>query len=207
VDITVVFYFFIASVILTLTPGPDILFVFAQSASQGKKAGIATALGLCTGLIGHTTAAAIGISAILYQSTVAFQIVKYAGAVYLLYLAYEALREGEADVSTALRKTFKPKRLYKKGIIMNLLNPKVSLFFLAFLPQFIEPGAGNIPLQMVFLGIVFIIQAFLIFSVVSALAGYAGEKLWSHPKVFKGINIAKAGIFTFLAVSLAFEKN
>lgn len=204
-DSTVILYFITASVLLTLTPGPDILFVFAQSASQGKSAGVATALGLCTGLIVHTAAAAVGISAILYQSTLAFQIIKYAGAFYLLYLAFQALRERSINMS-ADKKAYQLGALYQKGILMNLLNPKVSLFFLAFLPQFIQPEAGSISLQMIFLGIIFFVQALIIFSIVSILAGHIAEKLWTHPKVFKIINNAKAGIFALIAVKLIFQE-
>ncbi len=155
-------YFIAASAALTLLPGPDIIFVLTQSISSGKGAGIATACGLCTGLMFHTTAAALGVSAIIYKSALAFTLVKYAGAVYLLYLAFQAIREGDSFISSMSAKEYGTSVLYKRGIFMNLLNPKVSLFFLAFLPQFVNTGAGNVPLQMIFLGFIFLVQALLI---------------------------------------------
>jgi threonine/homoserine/homoserine lactone efflux protein len=117
------------------------MFVFAQSVAHGKKAGIATGLGLCTGLIAHTLAAAIGVSAILYQSSLAFTLIKIAGAIYLLYLAVQAFREN-AQPEQQKVKPYTLKALYRKGIFMNILNPKVSIFFLAFLPQFVDVQSG-----------------------------------------------------------------
>lgn len=197
------FYFLIAATLLTLAPGPDILFVIAQSISQGKWAGIATALGLCTGLIFHTTAAALGLSIILYNSAIGFQIVKYAGVAYLLYLAFKALREGKTELKNDDSLKLKKSKLYKRGILMNILNPKVSLFFLAFLPQFVNEGAGNITGQMIFLGAIFILQAVIIFSIISCVAGFLSKRLLVNPKMNKIVNWAKAGIFGFIAVKLA----
>ncbi len=171
-------YFIAASAALTFLPGPDILFVLTQSISQGKIAGIATATGLCTGILVHTSAAAFGISALIYKSALAFEIVKYAGAAYLLYLAWQALRESGELVSSAPIRERNSFALYRRGIFMNVLNPKVALFFLAFLPpQFVNTGAGRVPMQMIFLGIVFLVQAWVIFSVISVFAGAIGEKI------------------------------
>jgi threonine/homoserine/homoserine lactone efflux protein len=196
-------YFIAASAALTFLPGPDILFVLTQSISQGKMAGVATATGLCTGILVHTSAAALGISALIYESALAFEIVKYAGAAYLLYLAWQALREsGELVSSTPVRETdiF---ALYRRGIFMNVLNPKVALFFLAFLPQFVNLESGNIPMQMIFLGVVFLIQAWLIFSAISVFAGTIGDKIVHRPGIGKYINWGKAGVFTIIGVKLA----
>lgn len=196
-------YFIAASVALTLLPGPDILFVLTQSISQGKKAGIATASGLCTGVLVHTMAAALGISAFIYKSALAFEIVKYAGAAYLLYLAWQAFREHGELVSSAPVRETEFFALYRRGIFMNVLNPKVALFFLAFLPQFVNIGSGNVPMQIIFLGIVFMIQAWLIFSAISMFAGTIGDKIVQKPGIGKYINWGKAGIFTFIGVKLA----
>lgn len=202
-ELSQVIYFITVSMMLTLLPGPDILFVITQSISQGRKAGIATALGLCSGVTVHTLAAAFGISAILQQSAVVFQIVKYAGACYLLYLAWQAVREGK----TALAAESVPKQslssLYKRGILMNVLNPKVSLFFLAFLPQFVTPEAGNTSLQMIFLGFVFMIQSVLIFTVVAVFSGSFGRKLFDNPRVSRYVNIFKASLFAIIGIRLA----
>ncbi|MBA2861862.1 LysE family translocator [Methanococcus maripaludis] len=202
IETTQLFYFLIASAALTILPGPDILFVTVQSISRGKWAGISTALGLCTGLIVHTTAAAIGISAIIYNSAVAFTIVKYLGALYLLYLAVTVLCDKSALVSESVVKLDKM-ALYKKGIFMNLLNPKISLFFLAFLPQFVNLNSGSVSIQMIILGLVFMLQAILIFSAVAVFSSFFGEKILKSQKFGKYINIAKAGIFGVIGIQLA----
>jgi len=196
-------YFIAASAALTFLPGPDILFVLTQSISQGKMAGVATATGLCTGILVHTSAAAFGISALLYKSALAFEIVKYAGAAYLLYLAWHALKESDQLVSSALVRENNAFALCRRGIFMNVLNPKVALFFLAFLPQFVNPGAGSVPMQMIFLGVVFLVQAWLIFSAISVFAGTIGDKIVQRPGIGKYINWGKAGIFTVIGVKLA----
>lgn len=203
IELTQLAYFIAASVALTLLPGPDIIFVLTQSISQGKMAGIATASGLCTGVLFHTTAAALGVSVILYKSSLAFSILKYAGAVYLLYLAFRALKEGEEFISSSTSVERDLSLLYRRGIFMNLLNPKVSLFFLAFLPQFVNLEAGNVPYQMIFLGVVFLIQAQVVFFFVSVFAGYIGIKIMERPGIGKHVNRAKASIFSVIGLELA----
>lgn len=202
-DISTILYFTAVSALLTLAPGPDILFVAAQSVSHGKKAGLATALGLCSGITVHTLAAALGISAILHQSTLAFQAIKYAGICYLLFLAWQALREGKQALTAGTVKRQTLGQLYRRGIFMNVLNPKVSLFFLAFLPQFVSPQAGNAPLQMIFLGIVFMVQAVCIFFLVALLSGSVGKKLWEKPRVARYVGLAKALLFASIGLRLA----
>ena len=196
-------YFIAASAALTLLPGPDILFVLTQSISQGKKTGVATASGLCTGVLVHTTAAALGISALIYKSALAFELVKYVGAAYLLYLAWSAFRESGKLISSGPVRENNFFALYRRGIFMNVLNPKVALFFLAFLPQFVNVNAGSIPMQMISLGVIFMIQAWLIFSAISIFAGAIGDKLFQKKGISKYINWGKAGIFTLLGIKLA----
>lgn len=200
-------YFLSVSILLTLMPGPDIVFVMAQSISNGRKSGIYTGLGLCTGVIVHTMAAAFGISAILYNSTVAFQIMKYAGAIYLLYLAWQALREGKAMLSADEAPPAQSGgALFRKGILMNILNPKVSLFFLAFLPQFITPGTTNAPWQMIFLGLVFMVQAVVIFTLVAVFAGHVGQKVVGRPQLGRYVNLGKAALFACIGIRLALSE-
>lgn len=206
IEPTHILYFIAASVALTLLPGPDILFVLTQSISQGKTAGMAIAAGLCTGLFFHTGAAALGVSAILYSSAVAFSILKYAGAIYLLYLAYKAIKEEGSLTSMGSIKERNLGLLYRRGIFMNILNPKVSLFFLAFLPQFINAESGSIPLQMIFLGAVFFAQAIVVFSIVSFFAGMIGIRLMEKPGLGKKINWAKAGIYSVIGIELALSR-
>ncbi|OUM85974.1 MAG: LysE family translocator [Caldibacillus debilis] len=205
-EITQILSFLGAAILLTLAPGPDILFVIAQSLSRGKAAGIVTAAGLCTGLVVHISAAVLGISAAIYRSALLFSAVKYMGAAYLLYLAWRSFKEkGEGLILQ--RSEYKAlKSLYKKGIFMNLLNPKVSLFFLALLPQFVNASAGNVPLQMFLLGAVFLVQALAIFVLVSIFAEKIG-RLLQHSPIGKRMNILKGAIFALIGVQIAFSKN
>ena len=139
-------YFLGASVALTIAPGPDNIFVITQGIAYGRKQAVVTALGMCSGISVHTAAAAFGISAVFYSSAAAFSVVKYAGAAYLLYLAFKTLKE-----SSAIRLSNADNRpsaaLFKRGFIMNVLNPKVAMFFLAFLPQFVTPNSAYFPLR------------------------------------------------------------
>jgi len=199
-----ILYFLIVSVLLTLAPGPDIMFVIAQSISKDRFAGIMTALGLCTGLIFHTMAAALGLSIIIYKSAIGFQIVKYLGAAYLLYLALSALREkGNMPVKTA---RLGYRQLYVRGIFMNILNPKVSLFFLAFLPQFIPSNSGNAPLLMVMLGAIFMAQAIAVFILVSVFAEFMTSSLKKNSLFSEIMRYFKAGLFAFVGIKLALYK-
>ncbi|KGP92587.1 threonine transporter RhtB [Pontibacillus chungwhensis BH030062] len=194
-----------AAVMLTLMPGPDNLFVLAQSMSQNKKAGIATTFGLCTGILVHTLAAAIGITALVYQSALLFMIVKYAGAVYLLYLAWQAFTEEGGDLEVESKQSLEYKKLYKRGVLMNVLNPKVSLFFLALFPQFIDhsKGAWEVPYQMVGLGVLFLIQAFIIFTTISFFAEKVGNWISKVPQIGRRLNVAKGVLLGIIGISLA----
>lgn len=195
--------FIIAAVLLTLMPGPDILFVITQSITQGRKAGIVFASGLCTGLIFHVIAVSLGVSVVLAESPFAFSLLKLAGAAYLVYLGVMAFLHRK---QTALRFTAGShvSRLYRKGIWMNLLNPKVILFFLAFFPQFIDAEAGRPVFQMFFLGFLFIIQAVCIFSTVAVLADNLSERLMKNPKFSLGMNIAEAVIYCGIGITILF---
>lgn len=197
--------FLAASVILTIAPGPDILYVTTQSASNGKWAGIYTALGLCTGLIVHTTLVTFGVSALIKESETAFLVLKYAGAAYLFYLAYCAFKEKsnfELDGNVLAKQSVK---LYKQGIIMNLLNPKVILFFLAFLPQFINRSSQQpYKLQIAILGLIFIVQALIVFSSVSVFADYFREQIKSNIFFNKYIGVIKGIIFIMIGLKLSF---
>ncbi len=163
--------FLLASIALTLSPGPDILYVLTQSISNGKKYGIATALGLVSGILVHTTLIALGVSAVIKESEIIFTVIKIFGACYLLWIAYQVYK---APASITLNTSAKPQKsmlaLVKQGFIMNVLNPKVTLFFLAFFPGFIDEKAGNVTQQIYVLGFLFMLQAFLIFATVSILA-------------------------------------
>ncbi|MCA0982914.1 LysE family translocator [Halobacillus yeomjeoni] len=191
------------AVALTLMPGPDILFVISQSISQNSRAGISTALGLCTGLFVHITAATAGLSAIIYQSGIIFSLIKYAGAVYLLYLAWQAFKSktNRIDMNDQVRRNYKS--LYKKGIIMNVLNPKVSLFFLALLPQFVNEGSWNASVQMFTLGVIFLVQAFVIFSTVSVFSVKVRSWLIHHDWFAERMNLIEGIVLTMIGIQVA----
>ncbi|WP_243292319.1 LysE family translocator [Bacillus sp. FJAT-47783] len=206
-DGSILLAFLGASILLTLAPGPDNLFVISQSMSYGFRAGFSTSLGLCTGLIAHTTFAALGLSAVLYQSSLLFQIIKILGAIYLIYLAYQAFKEGKQTRTDELHVQKQSYRsLYKKGILMNIFNPKVSLFFLAFLPQFVSPTSATMKLDMFLFGIIFIIQAILLFTLFSALSSKIRTLLNRSPFLLPMIHYGKGVLFAVVGMNLLFSE-
>ncbi|MCC8358579.1 LysE family translocator [Salinimicrobium sediminilitoris] len=198
--------FLTASILLTLSPGPDIIYVLVQGMTNGKKYGIVTALGLISGIIIHTSLVAFGISAVIKQSETLFLLIKAFGAAYLFYLAWQVYRSKPAiNVDTDISNNRKElTSLYKKGFLMNVLNPKVAIFFLAFFPGFLWEPNGNTVMQFYILGFLFMLQAFLIFSAVAILAGKISLYLQKHPnsgKVFKWLQVVVfVGIGIFILV-------
>ncbi len=206
IDSTVLLAFFSTSALLALSPGPDNLFVMAQSAQNGRMAGLFVTLGLATGLIGHTVAVALGLAAVVHSSALAFAILKGLGAAYLLYLAWQALRAGASADGQERLPSLSRGSLYRRGIVMNLTNPKVSFFFMAFLPQFADPRHGSMMVQFVQLGAVFIMATLLVFGVISFLAGGVGDKFRNSLLARKVLNRIAAAVFVGLAIKLAISK-
>lgn len=198
--------FFAASTLLALAPGPDNIFVLTQSALYGKFSGLFVTLGLCTGLVVHTTAVALGISVVFQASALAFTALKTVGACYLVYLAWQAFRAASADIDTRRSSRQSYGSLYRRGIIMNITNPKVSIFFLAFLPQFADPGRGALALQLGLLGGVFIIATILIFGAIALLAGLIGQWLNRSPRAQLVMNRLAGTVFVALALKLAMTR-
>ncbi len=191
--------FFAASLSLALVPGPDNIFVLMQSAMHGRKAGFLMTLGLCTGLLLHTTAVCLGVAIIFQSSALAFTLLKLLGPVYLLYLAWLAFR-AEADTLDSDRTVaLSLRKLYYRGIIMNITNPKVAIFFLAFLPQFTDPSQGAIIFQMLLLGGLFIIATVLVFGGIAYFSSLIGEWLTRSQSSQIMINRAAGIVFTALA--------
>ncbi|WP_339414548.1 LysE family translocator [Pseudomonas sp. EA_35y_Pfl2_R5] len=195
--------FVVASIALSLSPGPDNIFVLTQSAMNGRKAGIFVTLGLCTGLLVHTATVSLGVASIFQSSELAFNILKFVGAMYLLYLAWQAFRAGSTNVSKVKEEHANWKQLYMRGVVMNITNPKVAIFFLAFLPQFAEPSIGSITVQMMAFGCLFIATTLCIFTLVAWSAGFLGEWLKGSDKAQKLINRIAGTVFIGLAVKLA----
>lgn len=194
--------FFVASVALALAPGPDNIFVLTQSAIQGRVAGFLVTLGLCTGLLVHTAAVTLGVAAVFATSAVAFNTLKFLGAAYLAFLAWQAFRAGTSEIQKG-RVAISGRRLYARGIVMNVTNPKVAIFFLAFLPQFADPARGSLPLQMIFFGAIFIVAALIVFGSIAWFAGFLGERLGQSRRAQLILNRIAGTVFAALAIRLA----
>jgi len=192
--------FIAASALLAIAPGPDVIYVLTRGVSQGRKAGLAAALGFASGCIFHTVLAAVGVAALIRSSELAFDLVRYAGAAYLVWIGIQALRhsssfsiEGASDAKALAT-------IYKQSVIGNMLNPKVTLFFLAFLPQFVNAKAGNVGLQMTLLGVVFMGVTIVVFGAVAIFAAMIGDWVRRKPAIGQRLNVF-AG-FTFIALGI-----
>ena len=195
--------FVTASVILSLVPGPDNLFVMSHSALKGWRIGFYTTLGLCTGLIGHTVLVAIGVSVIFQTSAIAFNGLKVIGACYLLYLAWLSVQNKELNLG-GTDKNSTNRSYYLTGVIMNLTNPKVALFFLVFLPQFVNTSNDNVTIQIFLLGLLFILSALCVFTSIAYLASFLENFLKKSKTVNKNLNILAAIVYFVLAINLFF---
>lgn len=194
--------FLAASIALALAPGPDNLFVLTQSALLGKRAGVWVTLGLCSGLLVHTAAVTLGIAAVFQSSELAFNLLKAVGAAYLVYLAWQAWRAPAVAVDANASSALGPGRLYLRGVIMNVTNPKVAIFFLAFLPQFAEPSLGPLGPQIIVLGALFMVVTLIVFSAIALGAGLLGEWLRSSSSAQQILNRCAATVFLALALRL-----
>lgn len=194
-------YFIIASIILIVAPGPDIIFLVSQSIHKGSRAGLLTAIGLASGNLVHTIIAAAGISALIINSPIAFSTIKLLGAGYLLFLAYEAIRNntkfsGNNPIDSH------DGSLFIRGLLMNVLNPKVSLFFIAFLPQFITAQDKKISYQMIFYGITFTLLVVVIFGIIGLFAGKLRKQMLNALLESNYFNWAIAAIFIGLSINI-----
>ncbi|WP_147822151.1 LysE family translocator [Salidesulfovibrio onnuriiensis] len=206
-DTTQLIMFFSASLILAVTPGPDILYVLTRGITQGRKAALFAALGFNIGVIAHTLFAVVGLSAILRTSALAYQGVKYAGAAYLIYIGIQTWRsrrqtsvQGTADIAS-------PRAIFRQTIIANILNPKVALFFLAFLPQFVRAENGSPEIQMIALGALFMLAGFSVFSLVALFSGIIGDKLRQNPHFEPRMKAVAGSVLVALGLSLALPEN
>ena len=201
IDTTITF--FGLSVLLGFTPGPDNIFVLLQSAMRGRKAGMWVVLGLCTGLVVHTAAVALGLAAVFAASAAAFAVLKYAGATYLAYLAWQAFRAPASDALSADADAPGSARMYTRGVVMNLTNPQVGIFFLAFLPQFIRADEGGIAPQVFWLGFLFVLATLLSFGVITWFAASLGKAFQRSARARRLLNRVAGTVFAGLALRLA----
>ncbi|MDO5087463.1 MAG: LysE family translocator [Comamonadaceae bacterium] len=197
--------FFAAAVLLALAPGPDNLTVLAQSLTHGRRAALAFALGCVLGVLGHTAAVAAGLASAVAASPALFTLLKAMGAAYLLYLAWQAWRAPAALAAPGAGQTAPPAALLRRGIAMNLSNPKVLLFFLALLPQFTDPSRGPVATQVLWLGGVFMVASFIVFGAIAWFGGRLGHWLRRSARAQRGLNRATAALFAALAVRLAWS--
>ena len=202
-SIETIIAFVTASVVLSLVPGPDNLFVMSHSALKGWRIGFYITLGLCTGLIGHTILVAIGVSVIFQTSAIAFNGLKIIGACYLIYLAWLSVQNKELNLGET-DKNNTNRSYYFTGVIMNLTNPKVVLFFLVFLPQFVNTSNDNVTIQIFILGLLFIFSALCVFTSIAYLASFLENFLMKSKTVSKNLNILAALIYFALAINLFF---
>jgi len=196
--------FLLAAVLITVAPGPDNLMVLALGMARGRRAGMAFGLGCAVGCLSHTTLAALGISALIAASPSAFTTFRIAGGAYLVWLGARALRKARPPAvgTDSTVPVLDLRRLFARGLIANAINPKVILFFLAFLPQFVDAARGRPGWQMAQLGVVFTLQAALIFAVIGWSAGRLGQWLARRPRVGVWLDRLAGGLFVALGLRL-----
>jgi threonine/homoserine/homoserine lactone efflux protein len=197
-----------AATLLLLTPGPAVLYIVARSVEQGRVAGLASVCGITTGTLVHVLAAALGLSALLASSALAFAIVKYVGAGYLIYIGVRRILSRAATPTAQIalpRRSLG--RLYRDGFIVNLLNPKTALFFLAFLPQFVDPSRGAVALQIAFLGLLFTVMGLTSDALYALVAGTAARWVKRNDHYLRWERFVTGGVFIGLGVTAAFAGN
>ncbi|MCP4723020.1 MAG: LysE family translocator [Desulfobacteraceae bacterium] len=199
--------FIIAAIILNLTPGVDTMYILTRSVSQGKRAGLVSVAGIMTGCVVHVLCAAFGLSLILSTSARAFTIIKWAGAFYLIFLGLKILMDKKTAFETADNK-FAPGdllKIYQQGVITNVLNPKVALFFLSFLPQFINPSAAQGPLPFLILGSTFLVTSSIWFMVLTGTAALMTNTLRNNHRIGLVMQKISGMIFIGFGLKLAFD--
>ena len=200
-DFDILFLFFITSIILTLTPGPDILFVLSQSLSNGFKSGFLVSLGLVSGLFFHTAFISLGFGFLISEYPPIFKFIKYFGALYLMFIAVNIIiNKNKIQLIKKRKKTLL--KNYYTGLIMNIINPKVSLFFLSIFPLFLFDETLNVKIQLFILGIIFIIQAIFVFSLISLFSSFIGKYIFSKKmnSFFKYFQSSVLFIIAFLLI-------
>jgi threonine/homoserine/homoserine lactone efflux protein len=203
IDSSRLYLFVVAALALLLVPGPAVLYITARSASQGRVAGLVSVLAIETANLTQAAAAALGLAALLYSSAMAFNVVKYLGAAYLIYLGINKLffsKDTEADVTIAPESLW---RVYWQGFAVNILNPKTALFFFAFLPQFADPGRGSVTAQTLMLGAIFVGLAIMTDSMYSLLASSVAGKLKGNKNFQKGGRYFAGLIYIGLGITTA----
>lgn len=206
-DVSRLEVFVVASVALLLTPGPAVLYIVTRSIEQGRVAGLVSVVGICTGTLVHVVAATLGLSALLVSSAVAFAIVKYGGAAYLIVMGIQTLLRREPPVADVPLVRANLRKVFAQGVVVNVLNPHTALFFFAFLPQFITPSSGHVPVQMLTLGLLFVGLSATTDSGWAVAAGTAGDWIKQHPRFTEGQRYITGGALIGLGTLSAFTGN
>ncbi len=200
------FLFIITSVVIILTPGQDMILVMSRSIAQGQKAGVITALGVSIGLMGHTLLATFGLGALLLASEWLFNVIKFVGAGYLIYLGYLLLKSKDEDLKMKELEQVSYKKMFFQGAISNIMNPKITIFYFSYLPQFITPNGGSEALQLFILGTTFAVLTFLIKAPVGFVSGVLSFWIKARPIVLHYINKTSGVILVGLGLKLAFSE-
>ncbi|HEX6080790.1 MAG TPA: LysE family translocator [Methylomirabilota bacterium] len=195
--------FAIAALVLLLTPGPAVLYIVTRSIDQGRRAGLVSVLGVHVGTLAHIVAAAAGLSALLAASATAFEVVKYMGAAYLVYIGVRRLRARQRMVAPEAGTPKRLSRAFVDGVVVNVLNPKTGLFFLAFLPQFVTEARGHVGEQIVALGVVFVQLGAITDSLYALTAGTAARWLRAQPRFLAGERWVTGGLYISLGLAAA----
>jgi threonine/homoserine/homoserine lactone efflux protein len=199
--------FVAAALALLLTPGPAVLYIVTRSVEQGRLAGLVSLLGIHAATLVHVAAAALGLSALLASSALAFSVVKYAGAAYLIWLGLRKIFGRNGGIGAVELPRHSLARVLRDGFVVNLLNPKTALFFLAFLPQFVEASRGGVQMQILFLGMLFVAIALFTDGAYALAAGAAGGWLKRSPRFLKAERFVSGGVFIGLGLTAAFTGN
>lgn len=202
-DLTHLPLFIAASVVLLLTPGPAVLYIITRSVDQGRRAGLVSVCAIETGNFVHVLAATLGLSALLLSSAVAFTVVKYLGAAYLIYLGLRKLFSRESFQPTQIIRPQSARQIFSQGVLVATLNPKTALFFVAFLPQFVDPSQGSVAGQMFVLGCLFVALAWVSDSVYALLAGTVGQWFRNHRGVLRVDRYVAGGVYIGLGITAA----
>lgn len=207
IDITTLGVFILASVALYISPGPDMIYVASRSIGQGRRAGIVSCFGVQTGLIIHMLAASFGLAALLAKFPTAFEVIRWLGIGYLIYMGIRALtdKENTFDLDAQKSAAWSDRKLYLQGLLVNLLNPKIAVFFLAFLPQFADPAMGDLSTQMLFYGVVFNLGGFPWILCMAVLFGAAGNWLSERPHMISVQRWITGSSLIGLAVFMAIQ--
>ncbi len=200
---TTLMIFSFATMVVVIAPGPGMLFVIARGLAGGRKVGVISAIGTSTGIALHILAAAFGLSLIIYATEIGFKITKWAGGIYLLFLAWKVFTHRQELKTESDKVHVSYKATFWQGVLVNALNPKVALFFMSFIPQFVNPASGSVASQTIALGSIFLVLTIIIFTIYGVSAAMIRKWVIERPRVYRIIEWVTGSLFVFLGIRLA----